>query len=130
MTIKILQWLGIAACIVLIVSCFMPWAYYADKHQDFTGFYSFQNEYGKPGKFLVGVGVIALVLMLLPKIWAKRVNVFLCALNVGYTIKTYILFTSCYYAYCPEKKIGIYLVLISSVIMLAASVFPKTKAGG
>lgn len=128
---KILHWVGLAACITLIFSCFMPWSYYADAtivneaERTFTGFYSYRNNYGKPGKFLVGIGIIVIILMLLPKIWAKRSNLFVCALGVGYAIKSYILFTSCYNAYCPEKKIGVYLMLIASVVMLVASVFPS-----
>ena len=128
---KILHWLGLTACIILIFSCFMPWAYFADPHivgeanKTFTGFYSYQNNYGKPGKLLVTTGVIVLLLMLLPKIWAKRTNLFLCALVVGYAIKTYILFVSCYNAYCPEKRIGIFLMLIASIVMLIAATFPK-----
>jgi hypothetical protein len=107
MFLKILQKAGIIACIILLLSCFMPWAFYADIHETFTGFYSFQNQYGKPGKFLSVMALIAFALMMLPKIWAKRANLFVCALAVGYAIKTYILFTSCYNAYCPEKKAGI-----------------------
>ena len=105
----------------------MPWAYYADIQQSFTGFYSYQNQYGKPGKFLLLIAVIALAFMLLPKIWAKRSNLFVCAIGVGYAIKSYILFTSCYNAYCPEKKAGIYLMLFSTFIMLVAAALPDLK---
>ncbi|MEO6733585.1 MAG: hypothetical protein ABIN01_20345 [Ferruginibacter sp.] len=127
---KILHWVGIAACILLIISCFIPWAYYADAHianeaeRTFTGFYSYKNNYGKPGKMLVAIGVTALALMLLPKIWAKRTNLFVCALGVGYAFKSYILFTSCYNAYCPEKKAGVFLMLTATIVMLIASAFP------
>ncbi len=115
------------ACILLLVACFMPWTYYADIQQTFTGFYSYRNEYGKPGKFLAFTAVLAFVLMYLPKVWAKRVNLFLCALALGYAVKTYILFTSCYNAYCPEKKPGIFLMLGCSILMLLAAVFPDLK---
>ena len=124
---KILQKAGIIACIILLLSCFMPWAFYADIHETFTGFYSFQNQYGKPGKFLSVLAMIAFALMMLPKIWAKRANLFVCALAVGYAIKTYILFTSCYNAYCPEKKAGIFIMLLSTIIMLVSSAFPDLK---
>ena len=124
---KILQKAGIIACIILLLSCFMPWAFYADIHETFTGFYSFQNQYGKPGKFLSVMALIAFALMMLPKIWAKRTNLFVCALAVGYAIKTYILFTSCYNAYCPEKKAGIFIMLLSTIIMLVSSAFPDLK---
>ncbi|MCW3093701.1 MAG: hypothetical protein JWP81_4770 [Ferruginibacter sp.] len=127
---KILHWIGLAACVILIISCFMPWAYFADAHipteaeRTFTGFYSYGNNYGKPGKMLVAFGIIVIALMLLPKIWAKRTNLFICALAVGYAIKTYILYVSCYNAYCPEKKAGIFLMLIATLFMLVASAFP------
>jgi len=127
MVLKILQKAGIIACIILLLSCFMPWAFYADIHETFTGFYSFQNQYGKPGKFLSVMALIAFALMMLPKIWAKRTNLFVCALAVGYAIKTYILFTSCYNAYCPEKKAGIFIMLLSTIIMLISSAFPDLK---
>ncbi|MEO6549609.1 MAG: hypothetical protein ABIN94_16530 [Ferruginibacter sp.] len=127
---RILHWIGLAACILLIVSCFMPWAYFADAHipteaeRTFTGFYSYGNNYGKPGKMLIAIALIVIVLMLLPRIWAKRTNLFVCALGLGYSIKTYILFVSCYNAYCPEKKLGIFVMLIATVIMMVASAFP------
>ena len=133
MNSKILHWIGLAACIVLVVSCFMPWAYYADativnvSDRTFTGFYSYGNNYGKPGKLLLLISILAFAFMLLPKIWAKRVNLFVCALGVGYAIKSFVLFTSCYNAYCPEKRTGIYLMLFSTIVMLIASAFPDLK---
>ena len=121
------KWIGWFASVLLIVSCFMPWAYYADLKETFTGFYSHENLYGKPGMFLSAIAVIAFTLMYLPKVWAKRTNLFVCALGLGYAIKSYILFTSCYNAYCPEKEAGVYLMLISSIIMLVATIFPDLK---
>jgi len=125
--------MGMVACVALIISCFMPWAYYADSHivneadRTFTGFYSFQQQYGKPGKFLVLFGVVILVLMSLPKIWAKRTNLFLSAITVAYALKSYVLYTSCYNAYCPEKKAGIYIMIFAAAVMLIACVFPNMK---
>ena len=122
-----------AACMVLIVACFLPWTYYADTNiateaeSTFTGFFSYQYKYGRPGKFFVFFAVVILILMLLPKIWAKRVNLFLSAFTLAYAIKSYILFTSCYNAYCPEKKAGIYIMLFSTVVILIAAVFPNMK---
>lgn len=129
MYVKYLHWLGIIACITLIVSCFLPWVYYADINRYFTGFYSYQNQYGKPGKLLLAMGTVTLIFMLLPKVWAKRANLFICALSVAYAVKTYILFSSCYNNYCPQKLFSLYLMLFSTAGMLLASVFPKMKMG-
>jgi hypothetical protein len=125
MVSKILHWTGLLACIALLGCCFLPWAYFADINQTFTGFYSYQNQYGKPGKFLAMISIIVFVLMLVPKLWAKRVNLFVCALGIGYAIKTYILFASCYNAYCPAIKPALFVMMISILLMMLSAVFPK-----
>jgi magnesium-transporting ATPase (P-type) len=125
--VKILHWIGLAACILLTISCFMNWAYYPDLQQHFTGFYSEQNHYGKPAVFLITLAVIIFIFMLLPKIWAKRANLFLSALEISYAAKTYILFTSCYNTYCPQKEAGIYIMLFSTILIMLAAVFPTMK---
>jgi len=127
MLVRILHWLGIAACLALIVSCFLPWTYHADINQTFTGFYNYLSKYGKPGKFLSFFGVLVFILMLLPKVWAKRTNLFICAFTIAYAIKTFTLFSSCYNNYCPQKLFGLYLMLGCTVVMLTASVFPNVK---
>ena len=133
MNVKFLSWIGMLACITLIISCFLPWAYYADPHitneteRTFNGFYSFKQQYGKPGNTLVFLGSLILLFMILPKVWAKRTNLFLAAFALAYAIKSYILFTSCYNAYCPEKRIGIFIMLFSVIVVLIACVFPNMK---
>lgn len=127
MFVKTLHWLGIAACLVLIISCFLPWTVHADINQTFTGFYSYQNKYGRPGKFLTFFALITLVFMLLPKVWAKRANLFICAFTIAYAIKTFTLFSSCYNNYCPQKLFGLYLMLGCTGVMLIASAFPNMK---
>ncbi len=127
MVVKIINWVGVAAAILLIAACFMPWGYYGDIKENFTGFYSYNNNYGKPGKFLVSIALLAIIFMIVPKIWAKRINLFLTALGVGYAIKTYVLFSSCYKAYCPEMKAGIYIMVACSIVLLVAAVFPNMK---
>lgn len=125
MFIKSMHWLGIIACIVLIISCFLPWVYYADINQTFTGFYSYQNEYGKPGKFLTFLAGLMIAFIVTPKIWAKRANLFIGAFTIAYAVKTFILFGSCYNNYCPQKLFSLYLMLSCAVAMLISAVFPK-----
>ena len=77
--------------------------------------------------FFIFFAVGSILLIYIDKIWAKRTHIFLAALNIGYLIKTYILFTSCYNAYCPEKKFGLYLLILSSVMLMIVSIFPDTE---
>lgn len=127
MLVKYLYWLGIAACVTLMLSCFLPWSYHADLNQSFTGFYSYDNHYGKPGKMLIFLGLIILLCMILPNLWAKRANLFISSFIVAYAIKTFILFGSCYNNYCPQKLFGLYLMVGCTVLMLIAAVFPYAK---
>jgi hypothetical protein len=120
---KYSKWIGLAAALLLIVVCYLPWTYHADIQKTFTGFFSEKGMYGKPGKFYVFFSILCIVLLLTPRVWAKRMLLFASALMVAYAIKTYILYTSCYNAYCPEKKMGIYLVVILSISQFIAAIF-------
>jgi len=119
--------IGLLASIALIVSCFLPWAYYPDLHKSFNGFFSEQNVYGKPGMVFTFFAVISVILLFINKIWAKRTLIFIAALNLGYLLKTYVIYTSCYKGYCPEKQYGIYFLIISSIVLLLISFFPDLK---
>lgn len=124
---KYYKWIGWCASALLIISCFIPWTYYADLNKNFTGFFSEKNIYGKPAMFFIFFAVASILLIYFDKVWAKRTHIFLAALNVGYLIKTYILFTSCYNAYCPEKKFGLYLLIFSSMALMIVSILPDMK---
>lgn len=130
---RILHYLGLAACLLLAASCFMPWAFYNDpsindvSQRTFTGFYTFQNYYGKPGKFLCFFAALSLVLKLTPKVWAKRVDLFLCAFGSAYALWGFLKYTGVYSSVIPQAQIGLYLMLSAAVIMLLAAIFPDLK---
>jgi hypothetical protein len=121
---KYSQWIGVAAGLLLIGACFMPWAYFPDVQKNFTGFFSEKNIYGRPGKVLIFFCVIQIVLFLLPKVWAKRANILVSAMTIAFAVKSFILYTACYKGICPDKRAGIFLVLGMAVIMLVASFLP------
>jgi len=125
--LKYSNYIAIATAIVLIVTCFLPWAYYPDLDKNFTGFFSKNNSYGKPGKVLVFFSIAIIILTIVPKVWAKRANQFIGVVVVAYSIRTFILFTSCYSAVCPETKIGLWLVVICSFILLFATMLPNLR---
>ncbi len=124
---KYSKWIGMMGCLALVAVCFMPWTYHADIQKNFTGFYSENDAYGKPGKFIVFFCSVSFLLLLARKVWAQRVLLFVAGTLVAYAIKTYILYTSCYNAYCPEKKPGIFLLLFLAVIIFASALFSDLK---
>jgi hypothetical protein len=127
MSLKFLHYLGLLACVTLVISCFLPLTYHADVQKYFTAFFSEKDMYGKPGLFITIFVVLIFLGMLVPKIWAKRLNLFLAAITFAYILKTYILFSSCYNAYCPQKQAGLYVMLLSSIALLISSMLPNVK---
>lgn len=119
--------IGFAAAVLVVISCFMPWAYYSDIDKHFTGFFSYQNMYGKPAKAFIFLTLVSVILISINKIWAKRTLLFVTAVNVAYLIKTYVLFTSCYSGVCPQKEYGIFLLIIGVVGLIVSALFPDTK---
>jgi hypothetical protein len=124
---KYSQWIGIAAAIMLVVACFLPWTYHPDLDKNFTGFFSENNVYGKPGYVFIVVCIVAVIFFAIQRIWAKRWNVFICAIILSYAIKSFIVFSGCYRGICPDKKAGLWIMLLSAIVMMGMSLFPDMK---
>ncbi|HLY69818.1 MAG TPA: hypothetical protein VKR53_08810 [Puia sp.] len=118
---------GILAAALLIISCFIPWTYYPDIDKTFTGFFSQANAYGKPGKAIIFFSILSIILFIIPTIWAKRLNVLITAITIAYCIRSYALFTGCAGGVCPEKKIGIFSIIVFSTLMIIAALLPDLK---
>lgn len=121
------KWISLFAFVLLLVACFLPWTYHADVNQDFNGFYSAKNIYGKPAKLLLVFAGITTLCAFVPVLWMKRTALLVGGLNVAYGIKNFLLFGSCYLGYCPEKKIGLFIMLIATILIFLMSFFPDGK---
>jgi hypothetical protein len=119
--------IGILSCFLIILACFLSWTYHPDLNKYFTGFYSEQNIYGKPGKLFVVFASISIVLFAIPRVWAKRTNWLIATLTVAYAVKNYFLFASCYSGICPVKEVGLYLLLGSVALTFVMAILPDIK---
>lgn len=124
---KYSQWIGIAAAILVVIACYLPWIEIDYLSKTLTGMDAEGTNLGKPGKLHIIFCVLAAVLFLLPLIWAKRVNLLFCALGLAWAVRNFLIYARCEMATCPERRYGLYLVLLGSVVMLAASLFPDMK---
>ncbi len=126
---RLMHGTGIAACLLLISACFFPWTHYASINETFTGFHVKRFPggpyYGRAGLIITILTSIILAGMLFGKLWMKKVNLFLAAMLLAYCVRTYILFTSSLFPGEVEKKIGIFLIIPLSALVLISAVFPK-----
>jgi hypothetical protein len=119
------QTIGLVAALAIIGICFMPWVTIASKDLVISGMNAKGTDFGTPGKVNLFFSVIMAVFFALPKVWAKRTNVFISALNFSWSIKNYIVLTTCMMGICPEKQLAIIALVAASGICMLMTFFPK-----
>lgn len=124
---KYAHWIGLAAVILVIAGCYLPWIEIPSLSKTLTGMDGQGTNFGRPGKLHIIFCVLALILFLLPFIWAKRINWFFCALGLAWAVRNFLIYAHCEMGICPQRKYGLYFVLTGSIIMLAAALFPDMK---
>lgn len=123
---KIMRPISIAFVILLLVSGFLPWAYIdfgTLKDTLLTGMDTGATNYGKPAVMNFIFGVLFFITILIPKVWAKRTGLFFAVVILAWNLRNFFLF-QCEMGYCPEKKIGLYLVLLSSIAIMVCATLP------
>lgn len=120
------RWIGAVVCALLLISCWTNWCYYPDILQYFTGFYSFKNQYGKPGILISIFAGLALLLHLVPKTWAKAANLAIAAIVTAYAAKSMYVYTAPYDGIYPEKQAGIWLMISCIVLNLIIVMFAQS----
>jgi len=122
-----MKWIGLLSALALIIACFFPWVFIESKNILVTGIESTGTTFGKPGYFHFALAAFYLAFTFIPRIWAKRINLLVAALNIAWAARNYFLISACAGGECPEKKAALYIVLISSVVMLIAALLPKVQ---
>jgi hypothetical protein len=128
-----MKWIGLLAALALIIACFFPWVFIESTHGilgkniTVTGTHSDGTSFGKPGYFHFVLAALYLVFHFTPRVWAKRINLLVATLNIGWAVRNYFVISACSGGECPEKKAALYVVLISSLVMLIAALLPKIK---
>ncbi len=124
---RTMKWLGYLGALLLIIACFLKWVVISSKNIIVTGLETTGTSFGKPAYFHFLLTALFLVFHSIPKIWAKRANIIVAAINLAWAIRNYFVITLCRGGDCPDKQAGIYLILISAVVMLVAALFPDIK---
>ncbi len=124
---RYMKWIGLAAATLLIISCFTPWVFIESRNITVSGVESNGTNFGKPGYIHLVLTVLFLFCSFVPRVWAKRLNLLVTGLNVGWAIRNYFLISACMGGECPIRKTGLYVVMLASLILLIAALFPDIK---
>jgi hypothetical protein len=123
---KYSNYIGIVAAVALIGLCYVPWVYIQSINVTITGMDTATTHLGKPGLLHIIFSVVAIVLFLVPYVTAKRINIFVAAFNMAWSVRNYLIVTQCQMGECPEKRVGIIAIVALSFILLIMTVIPKT----
>lgn len=124
---RFMKWIGLMAVILLVVSCFTPWVFIESKNIIVSGIDSTGTNFGKPGFFHFLFSFFFILFHFIKKIWAKKWNLLVVALNIAWAIRNFIIISVCREGDCPEKKAGMYMVLLASAIMFLSALFPDIE---
>ncbi len=122
---KYSNYIGVIAAIALIVCCFIPWVYITAIKTTITGLNSGPTNFGRPGAMHIILCVFTIILFSFHKVWAKRTNLFVVTFNFAWAIRNFLFITQCQMGECPEKRMGIYAVIILSFFILLMALSPK-----
>ena len=116
------KWMGIGAAIVLVIACFFPWV-------TIPGIGTISGveapeRFGKPAYFHFFAIALYFAGLLINKLWAKYMAVVACAFNIAWAMRSFT-FSSCEGGICPEKHIALYVILITSILMMISSALTK-----
>ena len=120
-----MKWIAVLATGTLIISCFYPWVFIESENVTITGVSAAILKLGKPAYFHFFMAGVYLIFHFTPRIWAKRWNLLAAALNLAWAVRNFFLVSACAAGECPQKKWGLYMLLISSILMMLAALFPK-----
>ena len=122
---KYTQTIGIIAALVVLICSFLPWSIVISQQIAISGFDTEGTRFGKPGLFLNFFTILSIILFLIPAIWAKRTNIFIGAIVFSWSIRNYILVSTCLMGECPEKQPALYTLVIASGVVMVMSLLPK-----
>lgn len=124
---RFMKWIGLAAVMLLVISCFLPWIFINSQNITVTGVDATGTNFGKPGYTHFLLSFFFIIFHFIKRLWAKRFNLLIVALNIAWTVRNYFIISMCREGECPQKQIGLWLVLIASTLMLLAALFPDIE---
>lgn len=110
------KWAAILCFVTLIVSCFLPWASVESRQLTIGGMGAEAIGFGKPGYFHILLAAFIIAFIFLKKVWSIRTAFFVAAFNIAWAFRNFILFSTCSGGVCPTRLLGLYLMLLSSIL--------------
>ena len=110
-----------------MIACFFPWVTIESKNIVVSGVDASGTSFGKPGYMHLLMASLTIVLLLFRNMTTLRISIFLTAFNAAWSIRNYIVISSCYGGICPQKQPALYLIVVASFLLLICNLFIGNK---
>ncbi|MFZ9386719.1 MAG: hypothetical protein ACO25B_02460 [Chitinophagaceae bacterium] len=124
---KLFKWAGLLAAALLVASAFLPWVIIESRGLVLTGVDTTGTNYGRPAYFHFVIVEFFVLFTLVARLWAKRANLAVVAINTAWAIRNFLVIASCQGGECPLRQVGLWLALGSSLLMLLSALFPDME---
>lgn len=113
-----MKWISCIAAISLIIACFFPWIVIPGKDVVISGVNAANTTYGKPGYLNLLMAIFYLILTLIPRLWARRINLVVAVINLAWTLRNFLLLSRCEAGDCPDRQPAFFIFGLSALIMM------------
>lgn len=122
---KYSQYIGIGLILAFGLVAYLPWIYIPSLQISVKGMDAGGTLFGKPALFNLFCCALSLILFAVPRLWAKRANLFVTTMNLAWALKNVIILGICRQGECPERRPGLYLMFLLTVGILLMAFLPK-----
>jgi hypothetical protein len=124
---KYSQTIGLMLTAFLLFLTTQPLVIIESRQWVITGWKVAETNFGQPGKFMLYMGVMNIILFALPYIPAKRFNMVFAILNFSWTIRNFLILSACAMGECPQKQWALYACILVSFAILIMTFLPKIE---
>ena len=121
------QTIGILLVLAFGVVAYLPWTYVPALHVTIRGMDSGGTLFGKPALFNFFCCAPALAFFAIPRLWAKRANIFAASMNLAWALKNMVILGICRQGECPESRPWLYVMFALSLGILVMAFTPRIK---
>lgn len=112
---------------LLVAACFLPWMTVESKGITITGVDTTGTTFGNPAYFHFFWILLYLIFLFINRVWSRRVAMVLAAFNFAWALRNFLIIPLCSPGECPVRRIGLYLLLFSSVALFFAGLLGPVK---
>jgi hypothetical protein len=117
--------IGILFCGILVLTAYFPWIYIDSLQVYVSGVgANIKTVFGKPVLMNFYLLPIIIMFFLIPKLWAKKLNPFLGAINFAWALRNFLLLSTCRNGECPQQQVALYFYFLSAIVILVMTVLP------